>query len=74
MDLQPVYVKLLDLKPARTIDMLAAGVVHIDITDKGEIVGVEILSTDYKITVGGQQVWPLPTALPVATVAIEQTA
>lgn len=52
--MSPVYVRLSDKKWARTIDVNDLGMVYIDISEDGDIIGVEILNTNYKIEINGK--------------------
>lgn len=52
--MNPVYIKLKDKKWQRCLDVNDLGIVYIDIAEDDDIIGIEILSKDYKIEIDGK--------------------
>jgi uncharacterized protein YuzE len=52
--MSPVYIRLSDKKWFRTLDINNRGLVYIDLSEDGEIIGVEVLNNNYKIEIDGK--------------------
>lgn len=53
--MNPAYIRLSDKKYHKSIDINNRGTVIVNVTEDGEIIGVEILSKEYKIEIDDEQ-------------------